>query len=191
MNIDLQELLTETWNRFSKSENLVPLLIAALIVLVGGGLTLGILMAPLMVGYIRMCRRVIDGETIEAGQVTEGFSQFARAFVLGLILVVAMIVTACTMVGPLILAFIAMFAFHVIAFDDDIGAIDAIKRSLEIVKANMGPCILVFLIGGVINSVLSGTFVLGIPAFGFVMLMNTILFERLDAATSSAAPQPA
>lgn len=191
MNIDLQELLTESWTAFSKSENLVPLLVGALIVMVGGGLTFGILMGPLMIGYIRMCRRALDGESLEIGQVGDGFGRFAGAFVLFLVLVAGMIITACTFVGPLVLMFVAMFAFHVMAFDDEIGGVDAIKRSFELVKANMSSCIVVFLVGAVINSVLSGTFILGIPAFGFVMLMNTILFLRLDAAPTTAAAQPA
>ncbi len=191
MNFDLNEILTGSWNRMIKSENLVPLMVGALIVMIGGGLTFGILLGPLMVGYLRMCRRALDDEPLEIGQISDGFSDFARSFVLALVIGVAALVTACTVIGMIAVMFFTMFAFQIIAFDEDIGAVDAIKRSFELVKANIGPCALVFLIGVAINSILSGTFILGIPAFAFMMLMNTTLFLRLDAAPSAVAAQPA
>ena len=122
MNIEIQEILQNTWTRFIRSDNLVPLLVAAVIVVVGGGLSLGILLGPLMVGFIGMCVRVANGEAVEIGQVTDGFSRFGAAFVLGVVVFLAVVLTACTVIGPLAVTLFAMYAFHVLAVDEEGGA---------------------------------------------------------------------
>ena len=146
----------------------MPLLVGAAIVMFGGALSLGILMAPLMLGFVKMCFRVVEGEKVEIGQITDGFSSFLSAFLLGVFVIAAVIITSCTIVGPIAVVFVCMFGFQFLARDESIGAVDALKASFELVKANMGLAGAVFLISMAINSVLGGgTGILGIPAYAF------------------------
>lgn len=188
MEIKVQELLEDAWGRITKSENLVPLLVGALIVMFGGMLSLGILAAPLMLGFVKMCFRVAGDEPVEIGQISEGFSGFLSAFLIGLLMVVGVIITSCTVIGPLAIVFVCMFAFQILAREESIGAVDALKQSFELVKANMAAAGTVFVINLAINSVLGGgTGILGIPAFAFTTLTTTLLFIRLSGEAHSTA----
>ena len=60
--------LKDTFQRFTSTENLVPLLVDALIVTTLGACTLGVMLPPLMLGYTAMCLRIMRGEKVSVGE---------------------------------------------------------------------------------------------------------------------------
>ena len=101
-------------------------------------------------------------------------------------MVAGVLITSCTIIGPLAVVFVCMFAFQLLAREESIGAVDALKQSFELVKANMTAAGTVFVINLAINSVLGGgTGILGIPAFAFTTLVTTILFIKLTGDSNS------
>ena len=87
-NTDYAALLKDTFALATKGENLVPLLVDAVIVTVLGTCTMGICLPALMFGYTRMAHRVVQGEKIAVGDSFQGFQHFVPSLLLGVILAV-------------------------------------------------------------------------------------------------------
>lgn len=187
LKTDIGALLKDTFENSTKSDNLVPLLVGALILAFGAALTLGILAAPLMLGFTRMCLKVARSESVEIGDIGSGFSDFVPALILLLLVAVAVVLTACTIVGPLIIALFFCFAFQLLADNPGAGAVDSLKASVELVKSNFGDSAIVFLIAMAINSVLGSTGIGAIPALAFATLLTSTLYDRLKSGADAPA----
>ncbi len=124
-----------TWEIFRKDP--VPYVLGMLVVSIGGVLSLGIALGPLIVGYLDMVRRGSRGESVEVGQVFSGFSQFVPAFITGLVIGVGVVIGTFLLVLPgLVFAFFTSLAFPALVYEG-LGPVEALKRSFELVKDNL------------------------------------------------------
>ena len=64
--------------------NAVPMVLGLLILIFLGGFSLGICAPPLVVGYCKMHLRIARGETVQAGEIFDGFQFFLEAWLLAL-----------------------------------------------------------------------------------------------------------
>jgi hypothetical protein len=187
--VDYVKLLKDSFETGTKSENLVPLLVASLLSTV----TL-IFCPPFIFAMFRMALRATKGEKIEINQVWPGVEAAIRAFVLFFIIGIGVFVGSLLLVIPgLIFAFFTGLAPYVMAAEDA-SPIEAIKRSIEIVKASW----VVVLVGSLIGAVIVG---LGsvVPVVGSILLMPfAVLFmaniygrvHALPAGAQSGQLQP-
>lgn len=160
--LDISETLKLGWDTFAK--NAVPMIVGILLVAIIGGLSLGICMGPMLIGYNKMLLRAAQGEQIAVGDVFEGFQRFVPALVLFLIMAVAITIGMMLLVIPgLVLAFMFFFAPWIMAAEEEMGAVDCLKASVELFKRDVGGT-LVFVL---VNVILSG--IGGIVPFGSLL----------------------
>lgn len=174
----VESVFRSAWDLFKNDA--VPFILAGVILVFVGGLTLGVLAGPLAVGFVLMVRKRMRGETISAGDIFGGMSYFLPSFLAVLIIGIGVIIGSILLVLPaLILIYVTMFVFQHIAYKNE-GVGSALGASFNLIKENFGPTIVLLLLVAVINSV--G----GAVPFGFVvtlpfgMIASTIAYEKLS-----------
>jgi uncharacterized membrane protein len=180
----LPSVLRETWGVFQK--NALTFVIAALIAAFLSGITIGLLTGPLFVGFVDLVRRARRGEAVQMGEVFGRFDSFGSSLVATILIGIAVIVGSCLLVVPgLLAALFSAFSLHVIAYQRA-SAIDAIKRSVQIVRDNFLITLVLFLLVSVLQT-LGGSVVLGVLlTLPLGMIAVTVAYEQL-----ASAPEPA
>lgn len=183
---DYVQLLKDSFEAGAKSENLVPLVVASLLVTLGSFTV--VLFGPLFHGFLKMAVAVTRGQKVQAGDVWPGTEEAIKAFILFLIIGIGVVIGSILLVLPgIIFAFFTGLAPYVLATEGG-SAIDALKRSVELVKSN----VVVVLVGGLIGAVIVGVGSI-IPLAGTILLMPfAVLFmakvyEHVRALPSGAA----
>lgn len=176
--LDIGETLQLAWTTFSN--NAVPLIVGMLLVTVVGMVTLGIAIGPLMLGYCKMSLRAARGEQVAIGDVFEGFQRFVPGFVLFLLMGIAIGIGFVLLVLPgLVLGALFFFAPWVMAADENVGPIDALKASVAIVTRDPGGAIVFILVNMVVASagsvvgfgtLLTGPIASAMTAHGYIRL---------------------
>lgn len=176
----IQNVARETWEVF-KNDALLFVLAAAVVGIVST-LTLGLLTGPLTVGFIELVRRSRRGEPVAVGTVFSRFDTFVSTFIAFLLIVIAVTIGLFLLVIPGILAALfATYTLHVIAYEG-LPAIDAIKRSIELVRTYFLHTLGLLLVMSVAHA-LGGMVLFGvILTFPLSLIFLTLGFERLNGA---------
>lgn len=171
--------LKHTFTSFSRMENLVPLLVDALIVTALGACTFGILLPPLMLGYSAMCLRALRGQPISVGESFQGMQRFAASLVLGLLVFAATLVGGIALgVGALVASFCLSYVFMVQADRPELGAVAIATESFRLVRDHLVETGVLWLVGFVLGTVLSATVVGGVAVFAYCTLLTAVLYQR-------------
>jgi uncharacterized membrane protein len=170
--LDLTALGKQSWSLFAGK----PLehIVASLIVLALGTVSLGVLIGPLCVGQIRMIDKQRRGEDIRVEHVFSGFDSFAPAFLTTLIMLVGISIGLLLLVVPGIFLMVAWgFALWFVALGGA-SAVEALSASWALLKQNTASVLLVVLLSAVLNSlgasVLFGTLLTAPLSFIFATL---------------------
>lgn len=176
---DYGALLKDTFNALLKTENLVPLIVGALVVSVGS-LTI-VLAPPLALGWVRTALKVVRGETAKIDDLWSGFRDFGPSFVLALVggLLIGLGLILLVLPG-VVLAFLFSFSMHILAVRPNVGVATALKESLDLVKANPVDVLVLWLVSGVLSALLSWTVIGGFAVAAFTVLLSSAMFVRLD-----------
>lgn len=188
--LDIGETLKLGWESFTG--NAVPLIVGLLLAAIVSGFTLGICAGAMIIGYNKMVLRAARGESVAIGDVFEGFQRFVPGLVFVLLAGIAISIGFMLLIIPgLVLSFMLFYAPWIMADDDDIGAIDAMKASIELFKQDVGGTIVFALVSGIISSIggivpfgslVTGPVAAGMIAHGFL---------RVGQASQSARPMGA
>lgn len=171
--------LKATFERFTRVENLVPLLVDALIVTTLGACTLGVLLPPLMLGYTAMCLRIMRGQTVGVGESFQGMERFGASLVLGLLLLAAALLGAVALgVGALVAGFFLSYVFCVQYDRPELGAVDVAKESFRLVRDHLVETAVLWAVGVGLGSLLAATVVGSIAVFAFSTLLTALLYTR-------------
>ncbi len=171
--------LKHTFSSFTRSENLIPLLVDALIVTTVGACTAGILFPPLMLGYSAMCLRALRGQPISVGESFQGMQRFGASLMLGLLMLVATMIGGLALgVGALIASFCLSYAFCVQSDRPELGAVDIATESFRLVREHLVETAVLWAVGLVLGSLLSATVVGGIAVFAYCSLLTAVLYQR-------------
>jgi hypothetical protein len=171
--------LKQTFALFTRTENLVPLLVDALVVLTLGTCTLGIMLPPLMLGYTAMCLRILRGERVSVGESFQGMERFSAAMMLGLLLLAATLVGSLAAgVGALVAGFCLSYVFCVQYDRPDLGAVDVAKESFRLVRDHLVETAVLWAIGAGLGALLAATLVGSVAVFAFSTLLSALLYTR-------------
>lgn len=153
--------LSGAWNLFKK--NPVTHVAACLLVAVVGSISAGLLIGPMLVGYLRMIAREDRGETVQLTDVFRGFDDFVPAFVAGLIslLVVSAGFMLCFIPGLLIMALPTVSLYLVAQGEAD--GVAAFNRAWKVVTQNLGSAFWCALVLGLVGGL--GSLACGVGVF--------------------------
>lgn len=172
-----------TWELFRKDP--VPYVLGTLAVSILGVLSLGILMGPLLVGYLDMVRRGSRGEPVAFEQVFSGFSQFVPAFLTGLLVGVGIFVGSLLLVLPgIAFAFFSCFAFPALAYEG-LGPVEAIKRSFGLVRDNLVNVAVVLIVLGILQSIGGMVFVGVLLTAPLASIALAVTYDRISKGALS------
>ena len=135
-SVSVGTCLSGAWGLFKQNPltHVVSTLLVGVVSSVSGGLLLG----PMIVGYMRMISKEQNGEKSQIGDVFRGFDDFVPAFVAGLIsfLVLSLGFFLCFIPGLLILA-LPSVALYLVAQGEKDG-VAAFNQAWRIVTKNLG-----------------------------------------------------
>lgn len=184
--VDYVQLLKESFETGAKSQNLVPLLVASVVASLS--MITIVLWPPFHFGLARMALKVARGERVEAGEVWPGMDHAIKAIILFLIIGVGVTIGSMLLIIPgLLFGFFTGLAPFIMA-SEDTSAIDALKRSFEMVKSNWVIVLIGMLITGLVIGVgsvvpLVGTILL--TPFGILFMAK--VYGHVRALPSGAA----
>ena len=171
--------LKDTFTRFTRTENLLPLLVDALIVTTVGACTLGVMLPPLMLGYTAMCLRVVRGQQVNIGESFQGMERFGPSLMLGLLVLAAALVGSLALgVGALVAGFVLSYVFCVQSDRPDLGPVDIAKESFRLVREHLVETAVLWAVGVGLGTLLAATVVGGVAVFAFSSLLTALLYVR-------------
>jgi uncharacterized membrane protein len=176
--LDLASLFRRSWELFARKP--VEHILAALIIHVLGGLTLGVLFGPLLVGYIRLIERQRRwNEVISVGQIFHLEGSGWSAFGASVLIVLTTAVGLVLFVVPGVVVLLGWgFALWFIALDRA-SATSSLGASWRLFKANAGSVVLVWIILAVLGSVGGAALIGTLITFPLGTLFATLAFHDM------------
>ena len=149
-SIHLGACLSGGWKLFKRHP--VNHVVAWLLVGVVGSISAGLLIGPMLVGYMRMMAKEDRGESTQLGDLFRGFDDFVPAFVAGLIssLVLWVGFMLCVLPGLLIAA-LPMVALYLVATGEGDG-VAAFRRAWQITTQNLMASFVGMLVLGMVGA---------------------------------------
>ena len=168
--MDIEVLLKDSWNIFK--DNIVAYIIGTLIVILGSIFIVTI--APLFYGLAYMAVRGVKGEKVEINDVFEGFNHFVKSWIFLIVAGVLLFIGYLLLLIPgIILSILLIYALPLLVIRD-YSAIDAIKESINLAKANFTETIVLFIIAMVLSSI-GGLIRIGaVLTTPFIMIFYTL-----------------
>jgi uncharacterized membrane protein len=185
-NEPLEPFLKGVWSRSWQlfQANAITFILASLLVTVLSVVSLGILIGPLSIGYIELVRKAGRGEPIAVGDVFRGFDFFLPGFLATLLIGLAVLVGCILLLLPgIAVAFLSAFTLHAIAFEN-LGVVDAIKRSVKLVIDNLVNVLILMFLAAVVQSIGSSVVVGTLITSPFVLLAFTVAYERITGPSN-------
>lgn len=175
------------------SEDLMALFIMVFSLL--GTVVMMVMIAPLQLGYMRGCLKLLRGGTFELSEFGAGLRFTPGAIVMMIIVLSSVMVAMCFCYFPaFIVGALFMFAFPVMA-DRECGPIEALKTSVEMVKPHLWGVVLYSFLMGMIMGFVSYVPILG--AFAVLPIGSTMvlipyldLLRRQENATEASGTPP-
>jgi membrane-anchored glycerophosphoryl diester phosphodiesterase (GDPDase) len=179
----LGAVLRESWELFKK--HALVFVLASIAAALVAGISLGILAGPMFVGLIEVVRRARRGEAVQIGDVFSRFDSFLPSAIALLLIGIAVCIGSFLLVAPgLLAALFSGFVLHAIAYER-LTAIDAIKRSFQIVKDHFIQSIALFVSISIAQAI-GGAVVLGLlVVMPLSIIAMTLAYERMAASTGS------
>jgi uncharacterized membrane protein len=178
---DYAQLVKRTWDAIITKDNAIVTLVGAAVLSFASTVTLGILAGPLFLGYAAACLKISRGQPVAVDDLWTGLQRLVPALVTSLIIGVAAFVGFLFCLVPgLIVLFLCTFVFHAMVDDPSLTGIEAIKKSAAMVKENITDVGVVWLVGILLNAVLSISVVGVIAGMAFASLMSAFLYQEIQ-----------
>jgi len=185
--MEIETLLKDSWEIFQK--NMVAYIVGALITIFGSIIV--ITSAPLAYGLTYMAAKGARGETVEIADVFAGFKpdKFIQSWILFLIIMIPIFIGFLLLVIPgmiigIVFSVIFLYALPLMVIKD-LGAVDALKESLEIAKANLQDTVILVVIVMILNAIGSAIWIGTILTMPFSMLLLVLALPMVTSATSA------
>jgi uncharacterized membrane protein len=174
-----------TWEVFKAD----PLLyvVSSILVVVGGALSLGVLLGPLYAGFIDIVRRQMRGERASVHDLSYGLQSFVPSLVTLVVILGATIMGLLLLVLPgLLILVLSIFSFHFIVYQNA-SASRAITQSYYLLKNNFLPVLILALCLGVLTALSTGVMLALLLTCPISVIAVTVAFEELTGAGDDAA----
>ncbi|MDB4973756.1 MAG: hypothetical protein JWN48_2097 [Myxococcaceae bacterium] len=175
----------QSWDLFKRDP--LMFVMAGAVMLIGSGVSLGLLAGPLHVGFIELCRRARRGEPVSVGILFSRFDSLVASLVAFTIIFLGVLIGFFLLVIPgLVVGVFSMFTLHAITYEN-LGGIDAIRRSIGLVRSNLVPALVLLIMLAVVQSI--G----GVVIFGVLLTMPlaiiglTVGYERITGVEPAYA----
>lgn len=147
-------------------------------------------------GLIKTCTMIVKGQTPTTKDMILSGSEYLRLIGAGFLIGIGTAIGSIFCIIPgLIFGFLSILAIFIVLDEPQTGVIDAIKKSIHIVKAYWKDIVIILLILVVINCIASSTGIGVIVSMPFCLLAETLLyvkyknkFENGDTANNSVPP---
>lgn len=179
MNLDINALATETWKQFTAkpAEHILVGFAFGLLAL----FSLGILVGPLYVGWLRMCEKQRRGENIQFGDLFQGFDAFGPAFACSVLMLIGLVIGFALLIVPgFVLLAAWTFAYHFIALRGQ-GGVQALGSSWRLFRAQLGPVLTTFVLVMLVAGVGGTVFPAGLLTTPLTVIFTNLVFQQLTA----------
>jgi uncharacterized membrane protein len=180
----LQAVGRETWELFQK--HALVLILAGVIMLLLSAVSLGLLAGPLGVGFLDLVQRARRGESVQTGAIFERFDSFVASLIAFIVIGIAVTIGMFLLVVPgLVVLIFSTFTLHAIAYER-LGAIGAIKRSVQLVRTNFVNVLVLMLVISLAQTI-GGAVLLGtLLTLPLGLVASALAFQRI----ASTQPRP-
>lgn len=181
---DPADVLKETLTRATQGENLIPLFVDGVLVLVLSACSFSLLTGPLLLGYTETCVRIQRGERVAVGDSLKNLSsRFGQGVVLWLLWLIAHALGAVALgAGALVANFFLAYLFVIAVTSPGVSAADAAQESVRRAIAHPLETAIVTGVALGLHAVLGATG-LGLAAsLAFSTLMRVVMARRLTPA---------
>jgi len=176
--VDIGGLFKRTWTLFAAKP--VEHIVAALIVMALGTVTLGVLFGPLAVGHIRMVDKQTRGEQPRIEDVFSGFDSFGASFLAGIIFAIAVTVGMLLLVVPGLFVIAAWsYTFWFIALKRS-SATEALGASWQLLKTQAGSVLVVLVLVAVASAVAGSTVIAVLLTTPLSLIFCTLAFQDME-----------
>jgi uncharacterized membrane protein len=149
--LDIGSTINASWKDFTT--HAVPFIVGMLLVALVGGLTLGICLPAMLLGFYEMVLKAARGGTPEIGEVFAGFNRFVPSLILGIIGAIALCLGFLLLVIPgLVVIWLFFWSFFFMAAGEN-SATACIQKSVDLSKNNVGPTAVFVLVNIIVNGV--------------------------------------
>ncbi|MGC8927969.1 MAG: zinc ribbon domain-containing protein [Myxococcota bacterium] len=192
--MDFNRIFKYAWELFVK--DIVPLIVGGLIAGILSVVTLGILAGPLYGGLTKMViRRVRENRPAEIGDVFSAMDQFGTLFLTTLVIGIILIIGFALCIIPGLLLSTIWIYVIVLIVDKKLSMGEAMSGSKSLVmQVGFGMHLIMVLIFGLISGILSITYIGGLVASPFVLVVICVMYflfnneEHLLAKATSSVP---
>lgn len=173
----LQDTFNESYNLFKKQY--VVFIVGAIITVLGSVFI--ITAPPLMFGLYFMSLKLIEGKKVEISDVFKGFNYFVVSWIMFIIGAIAIFFGMLFLIIPGLLLMV-LFQYAIpIAISENLGAIDALKKSFRIGKENLVFSIILWLLIAITNGIGSAISVGWLLTYPFTAIATCIAVQKLTA----------
>jgi uncharacterized membrane protein len=171
-------VVRDAWGMFRRDALLFVLAGAVWCLL--AGLTFGLLAGPLAIGFIDLVRRSRQGEPVALGTLFSRFDAFVPSLVASIVIVIGVALGMLLLVVPgLLVSLFSTYTMHGIAYER-LGGIEAIRRSIQLVRTNMVPTLAVVLVLWCLQAV-GGVIVIALlVTTPLALIILTLAYERIE-----------
>lgn len=147
---------------------------------------------PFSLSFAIIFLRVFHGEEVKAGMIFEGFNNYGRSFVTGLLYMIYILLWSLLLIVPGIIAYLSYsMVFFILAENPEMSATDALRKSKEMMMGHKNQLILLQLsfLGWIMLGILS----LGIGLFWVMSYMETayaVFYQNLKLEQASEVIAP-
>lgn len=137
-NAMIQKAARAQISGFAGAAMLATLIMLAINGAAGSLYGLALLIAgPMGVGYVRYCMKVMDERQSDYNRLFSGFNNFVNTMVAGLLYSIAVCVGYVLLIVPGIIVWCGFsMTYMIMAEDDKIGGVDALKMSWEMMRGH-------------------------------------------------------
>jgi uncharacterized membrane protein len=181
-NLDYGALASRAWGAFTKKpvELIVGMLIATIT---------SFLVVTAGAAYLGMSRQALDaarGREVTIGSALQGYQRFGTALVAMLLVALSVLIGGVLCIVPgLIAAFLFSWTFMILADHPELGAVDAMKRSLALAKSAPVPTLVALAASLVLSLAGSAVWIGFLVTTPLTMLFCAFVYDALTATRTA------
>lgn len=138
-----------------------------------------VILVPTQVGVYAIADAAARGDTVTFATMMEGYKR-GPAYVLGLLETLLLVAGLLAFVFPIIFVAVALTWTTAALYRRNMGAWEAVRHSFSLTRSHLGLTLGVCLVAVVLDTVATGTILLGAIGVPLLACLKTVAFEQAD-----------